>query len=333
MLIHGPGTGHTVTAPLGSSVSGFNALLSVKKWFTTVRAVMGLYFRATGGGDIVNEEIILLSNAAARLKQSSIKPDSEQVKKINEALPPDILTVTAANSWTGLSHGDIVRGTVRVFDEGEDERLLAEGAGYEIDYKSGRIRILQQQGTPGSAKGTGAEEGSGIASFPARLVIEQKIVVHYSYYSAYLKDSDYHINYKNGLLSRRYDGSIAAGEKVFVDYTTETNIDHVVVEEAIDQAHTAVMQRIPRELEGAAPDGLKFAETYFALANIALASSGDMLESRRNDEVDNAAAQLMKLAERYEEKGREFLSPFLSCVPPRRRGGKPAKNTSWTNRY
>ena len=73
MQIHGPGPGETVTAPLGSPAAMLFARLNVKKWFTTVRAVKDLYFRAAGGEDVSNEEIILLSNAAARLKHSNIK--------------------------------------------------------------------------------------------------------------------------------------------------------------------------------------------------------------------------------------------------------------------
>ncbi len=331
MQIHGPGAGETVVAPLGSPVAEFSAQVTVKKWFTTIRTVKNLYFRATGGQDVVNEEILLLSNAAARLKHSNVRTDSERVKRINAAVPPDQVTVSAPNEWTDLAHGDIVRGSVQVFDSGEDARLLVEGSDYDVDYKSGMIRRLQEKGTAGSAKSAGAGAGSAVLSFSALIGVEQSFVIHYSYYTPYLKDRDYHINYRNGLISRLYDGAIASGEKVFVDYGTHTNIDHVIVEEAIDQAHVLIMQHIPEDLEGTQSEGLRYAETYFALANIALISAADLLEARRSDEVDTAAREMMNLSREYEERGWRYLSPFVSIPAARQSAGRPGKNQSWSN--
>ena len=331
MLIHGPGPGQLITAPLGSQESGFSAQITVKKWFTTIRDVMSMYFGATGGSDIRNEEVILLGNAAARLNFSNIKADSEQVKRIQVQVPPDMITFFSANSWVNLSNDDIVRGSIQVFDEGEDERLLIEGIDFEIDYKAGRIRRLQSGGEPGSASGAGAGSGSGIAQFASILTVQQSVIIHYSFYTAYAKDVDYHINYHRGLISRVNGGAIQVGEKVFIDYQTGTNIDNVIVEKSIDQAHTFIMQRISQSLEGNVSVGLRFAETYFALAYLALAGSSDMLEGRRNDEVDNAAGMMIQVAHEYEEKGWGFLSQFLTITSPRRRGGKRQKNLSWRN--
>jgi len=331
MLIHGPGSGTLVTAPLGSPETGFAGKITVKKWFTTVRTVMNLYFGAVGGSYIQNEELILLGNAAARLRHAQIKADSERIKKINVSVPPDSMLFTTANSWIDLSHSDLVRGSVQVFDDGEDQRCLIEGIDYEMDYKNGKIRRIQAQGSPGTAAGAGAGSGSGIAQLAAKVVVEQTVVVHYSYYSDYLKDVDYYVNYRDGHISRVSTSSIQVGEKVNVDYETETNIDSVVIETAIDQAHTYIMQRIPVSLEGSISMGLRYAETYFALSYLALSSARDMLEARRNDEVEAAAEAMMKLAQQYDEKAWEFLSHFANDSVTRSSGGRRLKNLSWRN--
>jgi hypothetical protein len=331
MRIHGPGPGHKITAPSGSPESGFSAQLAVKKWFATVNSVMSLYFGATGGSDIKNDEVILLGNAAAHLKYANIKPDSERVKKRNDALPPDLILFVSPNTWVNLNHDDIVKGSVKVFDEGEDECILSEGLDYEIDYKDGKIKRIQASGTPGSAEGAGAGAGSSISLCPALLTLRQTVVVHYAYYADYSKDVDYHIDYQQGLISRLAQSRISIGDLVFVDYKTETNIDTFAIESAIDQAHTFIMQKISRALEGTLSADLQHAETYLALSYLALASAGDMLEARRSDSVKSAAVTMIQLGQSFEQKGWEFLSPFLRASGSAKSAAKIKKNHSWSN--
>jgi len=327
MPLRGPGKGSLVSTPLASSAVKFAAIVFVKKWFTTIREVSDLYFGVVGSSDIQNEEILMLGNRENYLKNGNIKVDSERIKKINTAVPPDTITFSTYNNWENLSNSDIIRNSVKVFDSNESVELI-EGVDFEINYKDGKIKRLQSLGTPGNASSTGAGAGSSIAEFFASVSVSQVVKVHYDYYTDYVKATDYQINYSNGTLSRLSDGNISNGERVSVDYRIVSNIsDHIIVQ-VINQAHKFIMNRIDSSYEGTDNEDLKYAETHFALGLLANSSASDMLEAKRNNNVSNAAETMMKLASVYEEKAWEFLKPFTVISPTRTTGVKIRKNLS-----
>nr|BDD44113.1 hypothetical protein 6 [bacterium] len=327
MPLRGPGQGTLITSPLGSSIAGFSASVSVKKWFTTIREVSDLYFGIVGSSNIQNEETLMLGNRENYLKNGNIRVDSESVKRVNTVVPPDEITFSSCNTWKNLSNSDIVKGSVRVFDSGETSGFQ-EGVDFEINYTDGKIRRLQVKGTPGDASSSGAGAGSSISEFAGVLEVEQKVKVFYEYYSTYVKGTDYQINYSFGTLSRLSSGSIRNGERVAVDYQVISNIGEQIIEDVINQAHKYIMNRISAELEGTENEDLKYAETYFALGLLAQSSASDMLEAKRNNNVSNAAETMLKLAAGYEEKAWEFLSPYLSTGLIRTSGAKIVKNLS-----
>lgn len=325
MPLRGPGKGELVTAPLASPATGFAAVVTVKKWFTTIREVSDLYFGIVGSTDIQNEEKLMLGNRENYLNNGNIRVDSEKVKKLNTSVPPDTITFSTPNDWESLSQSDIAIGSVKVFDPGETKEFI-EGIDFEINYKDGKIKRLQGIGTPGGASSTGAGEGSHISGFAGLLTVEQIFKVYYDYYTAYVKGTDYQINYELGTLSRLPDGNIENGERVFIDYQVISNINDQIIMAVINQAHKLIMNRIDADLEGTENEDLKYAETYFALGFLANSSASDMLESKRSNNAAGAAEEMMKLASVYEEKGREFLSPYFEVTAPRTAGGKVRKN-------
>jgi len=331
MVLRGPGAGESVTAPLGSPVAQLSATVKVKKWFTTLRTVYTLFFGTTGSTEVQNEELTLIRNSANHLQNSNIQVDSERVKKRNTLIPPDTITFTAFNTWYSLTNSDIVKGSVKVFDSNESTILFTEGIDCLIDYKNGRIKRIQSRGTPGSASSTGAGSGSSVGQFACSIAVRQIVNIHYDYYSDYVKNTDYVVNYTEGNISRLSEGSISDGERVYVDYRTSSSIDEEIITEAINQAHTFVMNRIDSSLEGMENENLKHAETYFSLAILAASSASDMLDSRRSDDVDTAARAMMELSDRHEERGWRYLSPYLEVTSPRLRGGRLRKNVAWGN--
>ncbi|KKK69867.1 hypothetical protein LCGC14_2929750, partial [marine sediment metagenome] len=73
MPLRGPGTGQLITTPIASPVVGFAAVISVKKWFTTIREVSDLYFGIVGSAEIQNEEKLLLGNRENYLNNGNIR--------------------------------------------------------------------------------------------------------------------------------------------------------------------------------------------------------------------------------------------------------------------
>ena len=327
MPLRGPGAGKIISTPLASSTANFAAVVSVKKWFTTIREVSDLYFGIIGSSDIQNEEILMLGNRENYLKNGNIQVDSERIKKVNTVVPPDTITFSTQNNWENLSNSDIIRNSVKVFDSGENVEFV-EGVDFEINYKNGKIKRLQDSGTPGNASSTGAGIGSHIAGFYSSVSVYQEVKVYYDYYTDYVKGTDYQINYSNGSLARLTNGNISNGERIFADYRMVSNIsDHIIVQ-VINQAHKYIMNKIDSGYEGTDNEDLKYAETYFALGLLANSSASDMLEAKRNNNVSNAAETMMKLGTVYEEKAREFLNPYNEVSAVRTAGGKVRKNLS-----
>ena len=289
MPLRGPGPGKLITSPIASPVASFSAVVSVKKWFTTVREVSDLYFGIVGSSDIQDEEVLILGNRENYLKNGNIQVDSERVKEVRE---------------------------------------FVEGVEFEINYKDGKIKRLQGGGTPGDASSTGAGTGSSVAEFSCSVSVSQVVKVYYDYFTDYIKGTDYQINYKLGTLSRLSEGNIQNGERVFVDYRVISNIGDQIIVSVINQAHKFIMNRIDESLEGTENEDLKYAETYFALGLLANSSASDMLEAKRNNNVSRAAETMLKLASIYEEKAWEFLAPYTVITSPRKSGAKIGKNLS-----
>ena len=327
MPLRGPGQGILITSPLGSSIAGFSGIVSVKKWFATIREVSDLYFGVVGSSDVQNEEILMLGNRENYLKNGNIRVDSERIKRVNTAVPPDEITFSTYNSWEDLSYSDIVSGSIKVFDSSESVKLQ-EGVDFEVNYKDGKIKRLQNSGTPGSASPSGSGAGSSITEFACSVDVRQVVKVHYEHYSNFVKGTDYQINYGSGTLSRLSSGSIVNGERVAVDYQMISNIGEQIITDVINQAHKFIMNRVSSELEGTENEDLKYAETYFALGLLSQASASDMLEAKRNNNVSNAAEIMLKLASAYENKAWEFLSTYLLTGSIRSAAGRTVKNLS-----
>ena len=327
MPLRGPGQGKLITSPIASPIVGFYAVVSVKKWFTTIREVSDLYFGIVGSSDVRNEEVLLLGNRENYLKNGNIQVDSERIKKVNTVVPPDTITFSTSNNRENFSNSDIVRGSVKVFDSGETKKFI-EGVEFEVNYKDGKIKRLQAGGTPGGASSTGAGANSFVAEFFATVNVSQVVRVYYDYYTDYVKGTDYQINYKLGTLSRLAGGNIQNGERVFVDYRVISNISDQIIVNVINQAHKFIMSRIDENLEGTENEELKYAETYFALGLLANSSASDMVEAKRDSKASSAAETMLKIGAVYEEKAWEFLAPYNIISSPRRAGAEILKNLS-----
>ena len=327
MPLRGPGQGLLITSPVASPVISFPAIVSVKKWFTTIREVSDLYFGVVGSSDIQNEEVLMLGNRENYLQNGNIRVDSERVKKVNSVVPPDTVTFSTFNAWEELSNPDIIKGSVKVFDS-QETKEFNEGIDFVINYKDGKIKRLQGKGTPGSASSVGSGVGSSIAEFSCSVTVSQVVKVYYDYYTDYVKGTDYQVGYKVGTLSKMPEGNIQHGERVFVDYQVESNISDLIIITVINQAHRFIMNRIESDLEGTENEDLKYAETYFALGLLANSSASDMLEAKRNNNVAQAVEAMLELGNVYEKKGWEFLSPYIKIGSPRTTGAKIVKNLS-----
>lgn len=327
MPLRGPGQGLLITSPVASPEVYFTAVVSVKKWFTTIREVSDLYFGVVGSSDIQNEEVLMLGNRENYLQNGNIRVDSERVKKVNSVIPPDTITFSTFNDWEDLTNPDIIKGTLKVFSSDETKEFN-EGIDFVINYKDGKIKRLQRRGTPGSASSVGSGVGSSVAEFSCSVTVLQVVKVYYDYYTDYVKGTDYQVGYKIGTLSKMPEGNILHGERVFVDYQVESNITDQIIMSVINQAHRFIMNRIEPDLEGTENEDLKYAETYFSLGLLSNSSASDMLEAKRNNNVAQAVEMMLELAGVYEQKGWEFLSPYIKTGSPRATGAKIVKNLS-----
>lgn len=310
MPMRGPGQSAEVQAAFESVIYTLPLEFRVNKWFTEPETVKKMYTPVSRSLSVQNEEVILVGFFQSDLDFGNILENSERIKIKERALAPDEITFTDG-TWQNLNKDDIARQSVVVTDLSETIEWK-EGTDYEIDYSSGKIRRLISSGSPGSAKGTGTGTGSAIETTAISFSVENAVKVHYQYFAAKVKDLDYSINYEKGSLARKEGGSMVSGVKIFVDYRVNELIQNEVVELAIDQAHTWIINRIGIEFEADPDDNLRYAEAYYSLYLISKMSAANLIYEKRNDDVEEAAKELKLISEDYRDISFSFLSDHLT---------------------
>ncbi|RKY88689.1 hypothetical protein DRQ09_02445 [candidate division KSB1 bacterium] len=331
MSKRGPSRSIELTTPSGSERIEFSAVISIKKWFTDISTVKEMFQVTTESGIIQNEEQIISGTRENYLNHKNIVVDSERVKKEVRVLPPEVITFTGSE-WVNLGNNDIIKGTVKVYDL-EEEIEMVEGKDYEMDYPSGKIKRLVYSGEPGTAAGASTGEGSSLCEFSAKITVENKVKVFYSYYKIFLKDIDYSINYERGSIARLESGNIESGSKVYIDYKKEESIRDSFISLMIDSAHTYIVSLIPESLleslDSTQELELKYGESFYTLYLMNKFYAQKLIIDAKNDDVDLASKQLLEVAEKHRITAVQYLRKYVKFPGYRRKGLKVQKNISW----
>ena len=326
MELRGPSSSVEFTTPEDDFTSEIACSISVKKWFTEVNSVKLMFGTIARNQEIRNEEQILSGTEENFLSFSGLRINSEKVKGLLVNCP-DELAITDYG-WKDLSESDIKTSSSKVFSDNE-EMLFIEGTDYEVDNILGRIRLLLPKLEKSDEISVSAGEEEFITEFGVELQIEKKLKIFYEYYKAYVKDTDYSINYKKGKIARLINGSIVSGSRVYCDYEVEANVESELIAEVIDMAHEEILDMIGIEYKGSRDLRLKFAESNLAMQYLLDSATVQTVQKLHSVE---SARQLSRLGDRYADRFRQqglrFLSPFLKRSDFAS-AGKKGKNYSW----
>lgn len=326
MDIRGPSDSIEFVTPKGDFTAEIECSISVKKWFTDVNSVKLMFGTIARNQEIRNEEQILSGTEENFLSFSGLRINSEKIKGlfVNN---PDELTISDYD-WMSLSESDIRISSSKVFSD-DEKKLYAEGIDYEIDYILGRIRMLLPKTEKSDEISVFAGGGEFISEFCIELQVEKKLKVFYEYYKAFVKDTDYSINYKKGKIARIVSGGIISGSRVYCDYEVEANVESELIAEVIDMAHEEILDMIGIEYKGNRDLRLKFAESNIAMQYLLDSATVQTVQKLHSAESARQLSRLGdKYADRFRKQGLKFLMGFL-----KRSGfisaGKKGKNYSW----
>ncbi len=313
MPIRGPGTSSTVTAPAGIIKAKFYLKVTVEVWFADVSTVKLLFGPETISSTILKEEVILAGTEEKSLKFTNIKENSETVADVQTTLAPDSKTITAYTA-TSLTNAPIVKGKIKVYNDGDEDAVKIEGTDYTINYEKGQITLETPDFTAGAAVATSVTGDTANASFYCKTTVKWVIAVHYEYYNILTRDTDYTINYTTGKIARITSGNITDGDKVFVDYKTSITITDQMIELAIDMTHESLLDRVGSSYQGSTNKKLRYAE-----ANLAASFLTKLVMSKVINEglagsplVHQITRNIKRIEDSFKSAGESFLSGFIS---------------------
>jgi len=327
MDIRGPSKSVTFTTPTGDITSEFGIILSIKKWFTNVNSVKILFGSIARNQKIRCEEQILSGTEENYLNYSGIKIGSERIKSLKIKTNPDVLAINDYD-WYEFSENDIKVGSVKVFSL-DESKILTEGIDYQIDYIAGKIRLIYPKATKSESISVFTGEGEFLTEFAANISVQKNIKIHCEFYKNHVIDLDYSINYNKGKIARLIGGDIKSGSKVYCDYEVHSTVETELIEEAIDIAHTEILDLIGTEYRGSSDIRLKYAESNIAMQYLLDSATIQTIQKLHSAESSRQLSKLGdKYADRFRERGLQMLKSFTK-KPMFATGGKKQKNYSW----
>lgn len=314
MPIRGPGDSYEVTTPEGSFDTVFYCILDVLRWFTTVDKVRLLFGPEELVLDISNEQQILSGAEENSLRFTNIETDSEVIKKVTESVPPDEVTFSDYDPQS-LTNSRFLVNKVKMFAQDDEDYLLENGVDYTADYYKGTVTLVEPDGIAGSASGgTAASLPTFDTEVYAILDVVKKVIVHYEYYTVFVRGTDYSINYTLGRIARLYTGSIDSGDIVYIDYKITQLADDALIRLTIDMTHEWILSQIGTEYVNSTAKNLQYAEVNLAVSNIARSIISKVINEgiAGSPDIHKISNNLGRIESSFKDMGMQFLTPYLN---------------------
>ena len=245
---------------------------------------------------ILDQAMIMPSSNSYRFYGGAVDSGSVRVKSLQSTIPQRI-DVTLSGGTGSVGAAPILSGSVVVASDSSLGTVYRENLDYVFDYTSGRL----------STKTGGALSAS------------QSVTIWYVPFSLYSSGTDYSLTAASGEIRRLVAWSIAAGERVWLDYQpVYVSVAEEIVTNAVAMANGMVESEVDPNREFEVDPTLSAAATYRALEIVCRAAASRELAASRSG--DRAATVWIKLADGYSDRAelllRSFRPPFDSPRNP-----------------
>lgn len=239
---------------------------------------------------IFDQQLIFDSNELITFFGGVINESSLLVKSLQQTNQSSI-DIIIEDGEAQISNLPIVRGSLLVADSSSLSVIYTENIDYIIDYEAGKMTV---------------KEG-GI------LTNGMSVTVFYIPFHLYQSGVDFSLDNKNGRMRRLSSGSIALGERIFLDYQPEyISFTDESLSAAVKEANSIISQIIDPNQEFEADPVLQAAATYRALEILCRSSAIRELTSQNKD--DKTSAAWLKLSESYRTESDKLLASFKEPI-------------------
>jgi len=240
---------------------------------------------------IYDQPLIFAGDEPIRFYGAAISDEDLRVKSRRSTAPArESITI---NSTTTLASSNLVPGSVVVASDSSLGRRYVEGLDYVVDLVQGSLTV----------------KDGGI------LEVGQAATIWYSPYFVYTRGVDFEVEVDWGQIRRLTFGSIAPGERVFLDYRPASlRFDDISLNHAVNLANGMVATEIGSESDFGADPALQAAATYVAMEIVCHSAASRQLSI--NPENDRSASTWMKLGERFSSRAESLLRAFRQASTP-----------------
>jgi hypothetical protein len=235
---------------------------------------------------VLDQAVLLPAVDSYRFHGGTVDADSVRVKSLQSTTPQRVeVTLTGGTASCGVA--SILSGSVVVASDSSLGTVYCENSDYVFDYTTGTL-TTKSGGT---------------------LTDTQTVTIWYLPFTLYLSGTDYSLTADRGELRRLASGSIAVGERVWLDYEpVYVCVSDEIIANAVTMANGMVENEVDPNREFEADATLSTAATYRALEIVCRAAASRELAASRSG--DRVASVWIKLADGYAERSELLLRSF-----------------------
>jgi len=235
---------------------------------------------------VLDQPVIIPSSDYYRFYGGAVEADSVRVKSL-QSTTPQRTEVNLSGGTASCGVAPMLSGSVLVASDSSLGTVYRENLDYVFDYATGTLST---------------KTGGALAS-------NQTVIVWYLPFTLYLSGTDYSLAFDRGEIRRLETGSIAVGERVWLDYhPVYVSVADEIITNAVTMANGMVENEVDPNREFEVDPTLSAAATYRALEIVCrAAASRELAVSRSGDRV---ASVWIKLADGYSERSELLLRSF-----------------------
>jgi len=244
---------------------------------------------------VLDQPVIMPSSDYYRFYGGAVEADSIRVKSIQSTSQRTEVTLSGGVGSCGIA--PILSGSVVVASDSSLGTVYRENVDYVFDYVTGTLNT---------------KTGGTLSN-------SQTVTVWYVPFTLYLSGVDYSLASDRSEIRRLATGSIAVGERVWLDYhPIYVSISDEIITNAVTMANGMVETEVDPNREFEVDPTLSAAATYRALEIVCRAAASRELAASRSG--DRVASVWIKLADGYSERSelllRGFRPPYESPQNP-----------------
>ncbi|MDP8208710.1 MAG: hypothetical protein P9L92_18750 [Candidatus Electryonea clarkiae] len=263
-------------------------------------------------GLIVRDVKVVLEADEIQLPHQSIESGSLRVAAMLEDEPSGpVQLVLNGITWYSVGDPDLLNASITVSTDNMPTDRYIEGLDFGVNHEDGEIKRF---------------DGGNITS-------GQTVYVWYLPLTVYTEDTDYTIDYAEGILERTTPSSIPDPARLRLDYRTYPySINDSFITLAITEAEDKILARLREGYDEDSDDqGLKTGATELTLSIICDDLAMKTLNVKFDSGSDDRARRFMDLSGRFEQRAASTLARFLTqpLMSELRIKSNPVKGGSW----